>query len=90
VATNDTEMRRMFNLVGKYKFVVVETWSDLPPLPPDPVVENAGNTNGRNRGGGGRRGNGGGAGAGRRPGGAAASSVESATKWELLEVKPAI
>jgi hypothetical protein len=90
VATNDTEMRRMFNLVGKYKFVVVETWSDLPPLPPDPVVENVGNTNGRNRGGGGRRGNGGGAGAGRRPGGAAASSVESATKWELLEVKPAI
>jgi 4-amino-4-deoxy-L-arabinose transferase-like glycosyltransferase len=100
---NDRDTRRFFNLVGKYKIDTVETWNDLPPLPPDPVAENPGNTNGRNRGGnffgggGGPGGGGGGRNNGRRGGGggggfnnpAATGTESTGIHWELLEVKPA-
>jgi len=70
---DDSDIRRMFNLVGKYRISLVQTWSDLPPLPPDPVSADPGNTNGRNRGGnffgGGGGGGGGGRGRGNGPGG---------------------
>jgi hypothetical protein len=98
LVSNDRDMRIKFNLVGKYSITVVDSWSDLPPLPIDTVADNAGNTTGRGGrgglfgggaggpGGGGRRGNNGGGGGGRR---GATPATDSTAKWELLEIKPA-
>jgi hypothetical protein len=87
-ASRDRDMRRTFNLAGKFKITSVQTWTDPLPGPPDPVLENTGNTNGVRR----RPNGGGGGGGGRRFLGAfGAAGVEpSATTWELLEIKPAV
>jgi 4-amino-4-deoxy-L-arabinose transferase-like glycosyltransferase len=101
----DRDIRIFFNIAGRYSISTVQTWSDLPPLPVDPVSENSGNTNGRRPGGFGGFGAGGGGGGGgiaarrggggRRanfaggPPGAGLTTTEPATRWELLEIKPA-
>jgi hypothetical protein len=96
--SKDRDVRRDFIFTGKYKFAVVDSWTDLLPGPPDPVAENSSNNgmgrknrtrpangNGGNGGGnGGRRGGGGGGAFG-----AFANAEPTAVSWELLEVKKA-
>ncbi len=78
----DRTIRINFNLAGKYKIKAIDTWSDLPPGPVDPLPDATGNNRRRNFG------------ApftiNRRNAGLGTAAIEpSPTSWELLEITPA-